>query len=136
MDPPDNLDAQTAGALTLFPARLRALRQTHVGSQDALARLSGFSKASIQNWEGSAAKPGRAPNAQALCKLATIFGVSIDYLVGRTDLPLVAGDELTAGGLTARRSDPPLPSRGLRQPATGDALDRLRVDPPAAEDVA
>ncbi|HEY8462659.1 MAG TPA: response regulator [Bacillota bacterium] len=61
-----------------FGARLKRLRTIFHLSQDDIARIvGGRGRTTIGNWEAGLAEP----NIDALKKLATFFGVSIDYLL-------------------------------------------------------
>lgn len=82
LDPPPHDDA-----VALFSARLRELRVARIGSQDAMAARTGFSRGAIQLWEGSETKPGTLPKGASLIVLADVLGVSTDYLLGQTDDP-------------------------------------------------
>ena len=50
----------------------------------ALTSGMGMSKGNISNW-----RKGGYPSAEVLMKLADYFDVSVDYLLGRTDVPEV-----------------------------------------------
>ena len=43
----------------------------------------GLSKAAVTRWKQTES----TPNGDVLCKLADYFGCSVDYLLGRTDVP-------------------------------------------------
>lgn len=61
--------------------RIRDLREDRDIRQSDLAEAVGIDQRTISNYE-----TGRTnPDSDALIKLADFFGVSIDYLVGRTD---------------------------------------------------
>ncbi len=53
-------------------------------SANAVCSKLGFSSATATHW-----KKGSVPNGDALSKIADYFDVSIDYLLGRTDVPEV-----------------------------------------------
>jgi transcriptional regulator with XRE-family HTH domain len=61
------------------------LMKNHKLTQDKLAEAIGVSQGNISEWKSGRSKP----TFDALIKLADYFGVSIDYLVGRTDNPVV-----------------------------------------------
>ena len=66
-----------------FSERIRELRTKNIISQVALGAVFGVKKFAIYSYE-----KGRAsPEMKGLIGLADYFGVSIDYLVGRTDNP-------------------------------------------------
>ena len=68
-----------------FADRVVHLRKTRGLTQKQLAMDMGLSEIGIQNYEGRRRKPAY----DVLISLADFFGVSIDYLVGRTDNPAV-----------------------------------------------
>ena len=85
-----------------FSERIRELRTKYNISQEALGAVIGVKKYAIYSYEKGRASPemgvkkyaiysyekGRAsPEMKGLIGLADYFGVSIDYLVGRTDNP-------------------------------------------------
>lgn len=63
--------------------RLRELRITSKTPQKQLADLLGTTVRAIAYYETGE----REPNIAGLIALADFFGVSLDYLVGRTDRP-------------------------------------------------
>ncbi|MCD8040145.1 MAG: helix-turn-helix domain-containing protein [Clostridia bacterium] len=65
----------------LFCERLKDLRKEKGIGQTHLAELCGVSKGIISLWENGL----REPTMGNLIKLAKIFEVSIDYLVGISD---------------------------------------------------
>lgn len=69
----------------IFAARLSELIKTHSITAKALADSLGVSKQAINQLE----KEISAPSTNNLIAIAEYFGVSIDYLVGRTDNPEV-----------------------------------------------
>lgn len=62
----------------IFPKRLRELRTENILSQQKLALIIGISQQAVFNWE----KGITQPNIETLIRLAELFKVSIDYLVG------------------------------------------------------
>ena len=58
--------------------RLRALRQGRNISQVELARRLGVTKQGVSNWENDNIQP----SIEMLVKLARVFSVSTDYLLG------------------------------------------------------
>ena len=70
--------------------RLRALRQARGLSQVDLARELGVTKQSVSNWENDKIQP----SIEVLVRLAGVFSVSTDYLLG-----LDAGELLDVSGL-------------------------------------
>lgn len=74
--------------------RLRFIREQQNLTQHELSRLCGFGVNQINRIENGI----REPMASSLIKIASVLGVSIDYLVGLTDEPKenIASAELTA----------------------------------------
>ena len=64
----------------LFTERLRELRAEQGVSQVMLAKSLGVSKGIISLWENGL----REPTLSNLVALADFFGVTLDYLTGRT----------------------------------------------------
>lgn len=65
--------------------RIKELRtaQTPKMSQEKLGKLVGVGRTTVTMWENGSNEPDNA----TLVKLAEIFGVSIDYLLGKTAQP-------------------------------------------------
>lgn len=61
--------------------RLKRLRQEREWSQDDLAARIGVNRSTISHWE----KGKRVPPLDMAEKLSLVFGVSVDYLLARTD---------------------------------------------------
>lgn len=68
-----------------FSERLKYLRKLHMIPQKNLAEYLGISVSAYQYYEAGK----NEPNIQKLIMLADLFGVSLDYLVGRTENPLM-----------------------------------------------
>lgn len=62
--------------------RLRELREERRLSQDGLALKLNVSQSTISAYEVG----DRTPDLETLIAIARFFGVSLDYLVGQTDL--------------------------------------------------
>lgn len=60
--------------------RIRLLRQSRNMSQVELAKRLNVTKQSVSNWENDNIQP----SIEMLIKLANVFSVSTDYLLGRT----------------------------------------------------
>ncbi|MBC8536054.1 helix-turn-helix transcriptional regulator [Feifania hominis] len=58
--------------------RIRELRQLRKMSQVELARRLGVTKQSVSNWENDNIQP----SVEMLTKIAAVFAVSTDYLLG------------------------------------------------------
>lgn len=65
-----------------FSERLKELREKRGLSQEALADELNIPRTSITHYENSV---DRTPRKQRLNELADFFGVTVDYLLGRTD---------------------------------------------------
>lgn len=73
MSPPD-----------ILAVRLRELREKHtrpIRSMAVTSELMGLSKNALANYE----RGKRVPRADALRMIADYYGVSTDYILGRTD---------------------------------------------------
>lgn len=85
---------------TGFCMRLKQLREKESISQKKLGEILNMSQQAIAKWETGAA----SPDPVMLIKIADYFGVSIDYLVGRTDNPNITNDvivESADGNITS-----------------------------------
>ena len=68
--------------MTEFCLRLKELRVSRAYAQRELAEMIGISLRAYQRYESG----DREPGIPALIKLADFYGISIDELLGRTDL--------------------------------------------------
>ena len=66
--------------MNLTTCRLRELREKHHFSQQKVADYLGISRTAYNKYESGAIRPTRK-----LDKLAALFGVSVDYILGRAD---------------------------------------------------
>ncbi len=66
-----------------FAERLSALREEMHASQAVAAKAVGITSRTYQRYESGE----REATVSTLIRMADYFGVSIDYLVGRTDSP-------------------------------------------------
>lgn len=64
--------------------RIRELRTALGMTQDSLAKRLGVDRTTISKWEK---EDGAEPDSGTIVSLSHIFGVSTDYLLGRTDDP-------------------------------------------------
>jgi len=64
--------------------KLKTLRQQTGVSQAELAQAIGVDQSSVGKYEGAAQV---IPSAEVLVRIADYFGVSVDYLLGRTMYP-------------------------------------------------
>ncbi|MBZ4662813.1 MAG: hypothetical protein JG776_495 [Caloramator sp.] len=65
-----------------FGDRLKMLRKERGMTGTELGRLLNVSKVAISNWENG----NRFPDKDMLLKIAELFNVSVDYLLGKTDV--------------------------------------------------
>lgn len=63
--------------------RIRSLREKHNLTQEQIAKKIGISRGTYAHYEINK----RRPDYETLIKIAEIFDVSTDYLVGRSDNP-------------------------------------------------
>lgn len=79
--------------MTKIPRLFELLKETNT-PQKRLAEHIGASQGNISDW-----KSGKAvPASEKLCAIADFFGVTVDYLLGRTDVRTPAAE--TAQPLT------------------------------------
>lgn len=64
--------------------RLRNLRNNAKQTQNDVANYLGISRTAYNNYESGI----RVPDNEKLVKLADLYSVSVDYLLGRTDDPV------------------------------------------------
>lgn len=64
-----------------FPKRFKYLRQSNNLAQGQLASLIGVDRSTISSYESNM----RQPSLDTLLRIADVFGVSTDYLLGRTE---------------------------------------------------
>lgn len=74
--------------------QIRALRQARGMSQVELAKRLGVTKQSVSNWENDNIQP----SVEMVVKLAGVFSVSTDYLLG-----LEQGEYLDVTGLSPKK---------------------------------
>lgn len=67
-----------------FAIRLKEMRESRNLSQAALAKRLSVSQSTVGGWETCS----REPTLQGIENIANFFGVTVDYLFGRTDIPL------------------------------------------------
>lgn len=58
--------------------RIKALRESFNYTQVGLGRILGVTKQTVSNWEND----NILPSVEMLMKIAKVFGVSTDYLLG------------------------------------------------------
>lgn len=71
--------------MKIFAERLKILRELSKKSQKEIADLIHSTEASIRNYE----KESRTPDIETLNSLADCFGVTSDYLIGRSPYPVI-----------------------------------------------
>ena len=84
-----------------FSERLVALRKEKDLTQAEFARLCGKQRTTVSGYETE----GKEPDFALLCQMADYFGVTTDYLLGRTDAPAPVSDykkPLPGGGTLDR----------------------------------
>ncbi|WP_103110593.1 helix-turn-helix domain-containing protein [Brevibacillus reuszeri] len=69
--------------MATFAVRFKELREAKDWTQDDAARELGVSRSTIGGYESPSKY--RVPREEMLVKIAEKFGVSIDYLLGKTD---------------------------------------------------
>jgi transcriptional regulator with XRE-family HTH domain len=69
--------------MVVFKEHLRSIRKSKKVTQKEVALAVRVTERNYQDWEYGNTKPG----FDALIALADYFGVSLDYLVGRSDDP-------------------------------------------------
>ena len=67
--------------MSIFSERLTQLRNNSGTSQAALAKIIGVSPRTYQDYEYGA----REPQVAIFIRIADFYGVTLDYLAGRTD---------------------------------------------------
>ena len=68
--------------MTSFSERLKELRKKNNLTQQELADKVGTNRVNVTKWE-----TGRTePTLESIIKLAHIFEISVDYLLGNTDI--------------------------------------------------
>ena len=75
--------------------RIRELRQRNRITQETLAEALGVTSQAVSRWEAS----GSYPDVEIIPAIANYFGVSVDYLLGKTDEPAPATEKKTAPAL-------------------------------------
>ena len=70
--------------MSITGERLRALRERKGMSQEAVADFLGISRTAYNKYESGVIKPVRK-----LERLSLLFGVSADYILGRTEEPVL-----------------------------------------------
>ncbi|WP_270166113.1 helix-turn-helix domain-containing protein [Paenibacillus sp. SYP-B4298] len=71
--------------MTSFHLRFRQLREQQQWTQDEVADKLGVQRSTIAGYES--AEKNRIPREETLHKIADLFQVSLDYLLGRSEIP-------------------------------------------------
>ena len=95
----------------MLARRLRELRARHAFTQDRVAKELGVHESAVSRWEGGS----RMPTGDDLIKLADLYRVSIDYLLGRPHQYAAPGTAIVDQALLDR----------LAAAATTEEFDRL-----------
>lgn len=82
----------------MLSKRIKQLRESHGETQQKMAENLGVSQQTIAGWE----KGQRNPSLETLSTLADYFGVSVDYLLGRTDIPNIYIHDIEVDGKHGR----------------------------------
>ena len=90
-----------------FHETLAALRRARGASQREVAAELGISQALLSHYENGAREPG----LRFVCRVCDYYGVSADYLLGRTESPVSLEPETAQDFLNSLRS---LAERGER----------------------
>lgn len=72
-----------------FSQRFAALRKEHKWTQEKVGELVNMSQRSVANWESGE----RSPSIPTLIELSNTFNVSIDYMLGCSDVPQKAKEQ-------------------------------------------
>lgn len=75
--------------------RIRQLRENRCWTQSQLARALGITRSSVNAWELGIS----VPSTQYMVELASLFGVSTDYLLGLEQTAAVSVSGLTEGDI-------------------------------------
>lgn len=71
--------------------RINAIRASHGWSQVELAKKLNISKQTVSNWENENIQP----SIEMLIRLAKVFNVTTDYLLGLDEIPRLNVDGLS-----------------------------------------
>ncbi len=75
-----------------YKNRIRDLREDRDLRQTDVSKATGIDQKTLSNYETGKT----SPDSYALIRLADFFGVSIDYLVGRTEIDIKSKEDLTS----------------------------------------
>jgi len=77
-----DIDISTNNTESVLGIRLKELRKNYNMTQEDLAKYLGVGRPTIVGYETK----GKQPSFEILDKIANLFNVSVDYLLGRTDI--------------------------------------------------
>lgn len=104
--------------MKVLSTRLKELRKEKGYSQLDISRILSVSQAAVSNWETG----DNEPDSEALKKLAEILEVSVDYLIGHSDVRNPnQGYDIAMAGRFERLSD-------ADKAFIKNLLDRLEAD--------
>ena len=84
----------------------------------------GINRATVTSWK----KRGYTPRAEVLHKIADYFGVTVDYLLGKVDLPFLSKDEKGLLGIDSyalTETKKPAPTDGDGPTLDASLIERL-----------
>lgn len=90
--------------------RVRALREERDWTQRELALRAGVERATVASWETGR----RTPEPHVLTRLADLFGVTVDYLLGRTGSRSAPPDSVTEASPASVQRDSEVLDRALK----------------------
>ena len=82
--------------MATFADRLKELRKSNNLTQEDLAKILGVGKTTISMYENG----NSTPNDEIKIKIADYFNVSMDYLIGKTNIKESADDILNSNDFT------------------------------------
>lgn len=85
----------------IFGERLLKVREEHKETQDQLAEAIGITRQSLSRYEIS----DRTPNIEIVCNIAKHYNISVDYLLGLSDIQSTNKDIETVCKVTGLEED-------------------------------
>lgn len=121
----------------LFSIRLKELREeSGYTSQQKLADTLDVSQSTIGNWEAGR----RQPDYDMICRLAGLFHVSVDYLIGNVNDPFFSLDNQSVlDDINEQYNEKKAPTAGEsseRDELAGEILEELLKLPPKSQEEA
>lgn len=92
----------------MLSEKLKELRLKNKDAQADIAKVIGVSRQAYNNYEAGI----RTPDSNTLVALANYFGVTTDYLLGRTDTPMPVS---SAASFVDGKSYEDMPEEALQQ---------------------